>query len=447
MMVRVDPRVPDEMLVALNKRDKKLFDVHRLNLKTGDLPLDTQNPGDVSDWTADNNMQVRAAAAVLPGAVQEIRLREKPGAPWKVFQKWGPDETFGGIVGFAPDNKSAWLISSVGAQTARAVEVDLASGREKPVAEDPRYDATTVIIHPAKRTLEAVGFLRAKLEWQFLEPSIKADFDELRKIGEGEINISSRDLNDKQWVVTLSASDQSPALLPLQPRQQEERVPLRRAPQTRAVQAGADAAGGVPRARRPDPARLPDAAVGPARAGAAHGAAGPRRAVGARHLGLQPPCRCWPTAATPCCRSTFAAPPASARSSSTPATTSGPARCTTTCSTPWAVAQGVHRPEQVRHHGRQLRRLRHAGRPDLHAGGVRLRRRHRRPVQPADAAQHHPAVLGAESDVLQGVGGLEKQEDSARARRVADRSRPLLIAQGANDPRVKQAEASRSSRR
>ena len=57
----------------------------------------------------------------------------------------------------------------------------------------------------------------------------------------------------------------------------------------------------------------------------------------------------WPTAATPCCRSTSAARPASARSSSTPATASGAARCTTTCSTPsnWAVKEGIADPDRV----------------------------------------------------------------------------------------------------
>ena len=61
----------------------------------------------------------------------------------------------------------------------------------------------------------------------------------------------------------------------------------------------------------------------------------------------------------------------------------------------WAVEEKIADPKQGRHHGRQLRRLRHAGRPDLHARRVRLRRRHRRPVEPRHAAEHDPAVLGA----------------------------------------------------
>lgn len=46
-----NPDFPDELLLSLNLRDRSLFDIYRLNLKTGGLTLDTQNPGDVSGWS------------------------------------------------------------------------------------------------------------------------------------------------------------------------------------------------------------------------------------------------------------------------------------------------------------------------------------------------------------------------------------------------------------
>src|SRR5580698_6316087 len=52
---------PETMLVQLNQRDESLFDVHRLNLTTGELEVDTENTGDVAGWHADNDLKVRAA--------------------------------------------------------------------------------------------------------------------------------------------------------------------------------------------------------------------------------------------------------------------------------------------------------------------------------------------------------------------------------------------------
>lgn len=53
-----DPNFPDEVLVSLNLRDRHLFDVHRLNLNTGALVFDTENPGNVISFTADPKFQI-----------------------------------------------------------------------------------------------------------------------------------------------------------------------------------------------------------------------------------------------------------------------------------------------------------------------------------------------------------------------------------------------------
>ena len=58
---KTDPNFPDEILVHLNIRDRRLHDLYRINLKNGAVELDTENPGDVLWFMADNNYQVRAA--------------------------------------------------------------------------------------------------------------------------------------------------------------------------------------------------------------------------------------------------------------------------------------------------------------------------------------------------------------------------------------------------
>ena len=63
----------------------------------------------------------------------------------------------------------------------------------------------------------------------------------------------------------------------------------------------------------------------------------------------------------------------------------------------WAVANGMTHARQGRDHGRQLRRLRDARRPHLHAGQVRLRRRHRRPVEPVHACSRRSRLIGNRS--------------------------------------------------
>jgi dipeptidyl aminopeptidase/acylaminoacyl peptidase len=206
-IVSVDPNFPDEMLVAVNDRDKRLHDVYRVDLKTGKATLDTQNPGDVAGWTADNKMQVRVAQIFLPDGGNEIRIRDDAKSQWRTLTKWGADESFGGVAGFSPDDKKVWMVSSVGANAARLIEFDLATGKETVVAEDKQYDVNNMMIHPRTRRLEAVEFVRARSEWQPIDPAVRADFAALSKVRDADFFVGSRTLDDKTWIVSFVEDD------------------------------------------------------------------------------------------------------------------------------------------------------------------------------------------------------------------------------------------------
>ena len=209
-IVAVHPDFPDEILIGLNLRDPRMTDVYRANLVTGELTLDTENPGDVVGWQEDNALQIRAAQAMRPDGGVEIRLRENSEAPWAAFQSWGPEESFGGILSFTPDNRSVWLLSSVGANAARLLEVNASSGETRVIAEDPEYDVTTILLHPKEHTLQAVAYLKARLEWTPLAPGVEEDFAALREVCEGDFSISSRSHDNSLWIVAYNRDNGSP---------------------------------------------------------------------------------------------------------------------------------------------------------------------------------------------------------------------------------------------
>jgi dipeptidyl aminopeptidase/acylaminoacyl peptidase len=210
-ILAVDPAHPDQMLVELNKRNPQLFDVYRYNFKTGALDMDTENPGDVNEWAADNDLQVRAAKAVMPGGIQEIRVRADAESPWKALQKWGPDENDGAIAGFSGDNKSLWLVSSVDANTSRLLQMDVATGKTSVAASDPRYDVSGILENPKTHKLEAVAFVRDKTQWELLDKSLQPDFDALNNAHGSDFRVTSRDFDDKNWIVAFTSDVSSPA--------------------------------------------------------------------------------------------------------------------------------------------------------------------------------------------------------------------------------------------
>src|SRR5438105_1257343 len=204
----VSPAVPDQILVELNARDRHIFDVYRLTLSTGALVLDTKNPGDVAGWEADRNLNVLGAQIATPEGGTEIRIRETPQSEWKTWMKASQDEN-PNLKGFSCDSKAAYIESSIGSDTARVIQKDLATGTEKVIAHSDDVDAGIVMVNPNTRVIEAVSFEPGRREWQIIDPAVKADFEGISKLAEGDFTVGSRDQADKNWLVVFS-TDRGP---------------------------------------------------------------------------------------------------------------------------------------------------------------------------------------------------------------------------------------------
>jgi len=205
-----DPRYPDTLLIHINARDESLFDLYRLDLKTGSLKLEAENPGDVAQFYADHQMRVRAAYVTKPDNSAEIRVRDGLEDPWRSLIAWGPDEMNSdstGVAGFNAEDTKIWVITSLGANAERLLEVDLSTGERKVLSEDPQFDIARLLVNPLNSSLEAVAYEKERMTWLFLNPSVREDFAALRKLRDGEISIRGRDRSDKIWLVRFEASD------------------------------------------------------------------------------------------------------------------------------------------------------------------------------------------------------------------------------------------------
>ncbi|HXL15693.1 MAG TPA: S9 family peptidase, partial [Methylomirabilota bacterium] len=200
--VLTDRNHPNEILVGLNARDKRVFDMHRINLATGETKLDTENPGDVLGWATDPDFVIRAAIAQNPADGSTIlRVRDRADAPWRDLITW-PAEDNGNLVDFTSDGKAAYVQTSTGSDVTRLVKVDLATGKElETLATDPRSDVEGVMVEESKHVPQAVSFNYLRREWKVLDPGVKEDFEKLAKVHAGDFSIISGDDADKNWLV------------------------------------------------------------------------------------------------------------------------------------------------------------------------------------------------------------------------------------------------------
>ncbi len=227
--IHSDPRHPREVLVGLNLRDRHVFDIHRVDLVTGAVTLDTQNPGDVIDWTVDNDFHVRACSALdSTDASMHLRVRDTPSAPWREIAHWpmaslGSDRTQR-IVGFTPDNLLLYVHDPAGANTSRLVTMDPRDGRVVTVlAHDARCDLSVgealgggmdqllALTHPATGAIQAVAIEYLLPDWIVLDRAIAGDLDFLRAQHRGEVQVLSRSHDDNTWLVAYMPDDASRA--------------------------------------------------------------------------------------------------------------------------------------------------------------------------------------------------------------------------------------------
>jgi dipeptidyl aminopeptidase/acylaminoacyl peptidase len=223
--ILLDLRHPRFVLIGLNLRDRQAFDMYRVDLETGAITLEATNPGDVLTWTTDRNFVIRAATAFDGKTGQTvIRVRDAVDKPWRdlvvmPFERalFNGEVVEGSLIaGFASDNNSLIIHSALHSDKGQLVEVDLQSGKElRILAQDPDSDVAdsplgnkpNVLRDPKTGAIQAAEFYRTESHWVFLDPKVKTDFALISKSVPGQVNLISRDQEDKKWIIAARRSD------------------------------------------------------------------------------------------------------------------------------------------------------------------------------------------------------------------------------------------------
>ncbi len=202
----ISPEFPGEILVALNDRDPRFHDLYRINIGTGERHLVQKNEG-FSGFVTDHAYRVRLALRVLPDGGSEILRAGEPGG-WTPFARIPTEDTLTtSPVGFDKDGTILYMIDSRNRNTGALMALDLDTGKQTLLAEDPRADVSDVVIHPTEKRVQAAAFTYERKVWQILDQSIAGDWATLRTIATGDVEVVSRTLDDRYWIVAYIMDD------------------------------------------------------------------------------------------------------------------------------------------------------------------------------------------------------------------------------------------------
>ncbi len=210
MMVDLPRSEPGQATIALNRENPQLFDAYRLDLDSGELELVAKNPGNVAGWTADFHGAVRAATAQTPEGDSEILVRDTAEGPFRTLRVYSNEDS-GVVVGFTPDGASVWVGTAEGLDTMGVVTVDVDSGDQTLVDHDELADLADLVASDRTGELQAAAYLRDRRVMHFFDPELEQRWKRAEALHSGDLASVSMDLSEERWVVTFD-DDREPGV-------------------------------------------------------------------------------------------------------------------------------------------------------------------------------------------------------------------------------------------
>jgi dipeptidyl aminopeptidase/acylaminoacyl peptidase len=202
----VSPLLPNEVLIAMNDRNPQFHELYRADLATGKLTRVQENDRYI-DFMVDDTYEVRFAVAMTPDGGMEY-LKPGPKGEWAPYMTIGAADmmTFQPL-DFDKTRKSLLLLDGRDRDKTALFEMDVATQKKTLIAESAKADITSAMIQPLRKTVQAVESEHTLLDRQVLDPKLKKDFEVLAGLGEGVIHVVSRSLDDTRWIVMREVSD------------------------------------------------------------------------------------------------------------------------------------------------------------------------------------------------------------------------------------------------
>ncbi len=201
---------PDYIYVGLNERDPAWHDLYKVKISTGEKTLISENKDRLTGVVFDNANKMRLATRSLPNGDTEILSfdGDKP----KVVYSCGIFETCAPIR-FTKDDKRVYMETNKGDRNfSQLVLFDPMTGKEEFVEQHPnkRVDFGGAVFSNVSKELIATTYEDAKTEVYWKDKSFQADYDFLKKkIGNREISFGSSTKDENLWIIS-SFSDTDP---------------------------------------------------------------------------------------------------------------------------------------------------------------------------------------------------------------------------------------------
>jgi dipeptidyl aminopeptidase/acylaminoacyl peptidase len=197
---------PDLFMIGVNNRDPAWFDVYRVNVVTGERTLVYQNVDQLDGFTFDHDLNLRLAFHGEPDGSLTIMKLER-GRPSPLFVIPYGDALTSRVLGFDATNEWVYAVDSRGRDKSALVRINASTAEVEVIAQSDQADISNLMMHPTEYRLEAYAVNYLRTEWTALDDTVAQDLAFLNERLPGEIAVTGRTRDDSTWMVASFAAE------------------------------------------------------------------------------------------------------------------------------------------------------------------------------------------------------------------------------------------------
>jgi dipeptidyl aminopeptidase/acylaminoacyl peptidase len=194
-------RNENEILVGLNKRSPQVFDVYRINVNTGEMRMIAENPGNYTGWATDWDGKLRIALTT-DGVNNTLMFRNTEAEKFAPVITTSFKETVSPLL-FSSDNKQLYVATNIGRDKTAIVKYDVENKKElEKIFEHPEVDVTNLLSSRKRRVITGVSYNTDKTHYYFIDKQrgdLQRDLE--RRLPGYEVRLSGCNLEEDKCLV------------------------------------------------------------------------------------------------------------------------------------------------------------------------------------------------------------------------------------------------------
>lgn len=198
-----------QLIVSHNRRDESVFDVFRIDVTTGAETLIAENPGNIVSWGTDHDGRLRVAGT-SDGVNTSLLYRESEDDPFRTILTTSFKEVVAPLF-FTFDNRGLYVASNRGRDKAAIFEFDPATAQEgKLLVESADVDVESLSYSRKRKVLTTARWVTWKVQRHFFDAETEAMFRDVEaKLPGFEVSFTSTNKDEDRFIVA-ATSDRTP---------------------------------------------------------------------------------------------------------------------------------------------------------------------------------------------------------------------------------------------